>query len=164
MSLPALDPHGLLPVSPTTSHQASLQEVEALFVDEAPSHQQQRRDVWDAYVLWARRAAHHFGHGQAWLAGTFVTHLHREPSLRVAFFPSTPSMVGNAVRRGDVGLGLLTLGDLFYMFPSPGGTVETLRPVGGILDTQLGSTEHSDGWDAMWSLVGGAQGHLQLAA
>lgn len=73
-------------------------------------------------------------------------------------------MVGNAVRRGDVGLGLLTLGDLFYMFPSPGGTVETLRPVGGILDTQLGSTEHSDGWDAMWSLVGDAQGHLQLAA
>lgn len=162
--LPSLDAQGLLPTTPTPRHDGTEAEVEALFVDTAPSHKSLRRDIWDSYTLWARRASVHFGHGRAWLAGTFVTHMTREPHLRVAFFPSTPSMVGNAVRRGDVGLGLVTLGDVFYMTPSPGGSVEALRPVGGTMDSQVGSMVHSDGWDAMWSLVGDPRSHVQLAA
>jgi len=164
MALPPLDGQGLLPTTPVTRHDATMDEVEALFVDAAPSHHAQRRDVWDAYKIWARRASHHFGHGEAWLGGTFVTHMVREPDMRIAFFPSTPGMVGNAVRRGDVGLGLVTLGDVFYMSPPPGGSVEALRPVGGILDSQVGSMVHSDGWDAMWSLVGDPRSRQQLAA
>lgn len=164
MPLPPLDAHGLLPTTPTSQHSATLPEVETLFVSAAPTHKSPRQEIWNAFILWAARASHHFGHGQAWLAGTFVTHMIREPRLRVAFFPSTPSMVGNAIRRGDVGLGLVTLGDVFYMSPSPGGSVEALRPVGGMLDTQIGSAVHSDGWDAMWSLVGDPRNHVQLAA
>lgn len=164
MTLPSLDSRGLLPIAPSSRHPGTLAEVESVFVAGAPSHQIVRRDIWDAYVLWARRACHHFGHGEAWLAGSFTTHLTREPQLRVVFFPSTPSMVGNAVRRGDVGLGLLTLGDVFYMSPAPGGSVEVVRPVGGLLDTQVGSMLHSDGWDAMWSFVGDLRSHVQLAA
>ncbi|GAA0944574.1 hypothetical protein GCM10009554_38840 [Kribbella koreensis] len=130
----------------------------------APSHKALRRDLWDAYSLWERRVRQHFGHGEAWLSGTFVTHMPRQPELRVVFFPATPSMVGNAVRRGDVGLGLLTLGDVFYMSPQSGGSVETMHAVGGMMDSQVGSPAQKDGWDAMWSLVAEPRSHTQFAA
>jgi hypothetical protein len=154
MSLPALQGDGCLPVNPNARHPALPSEVERLFVTGAPSHKDLRADIWRAYELWSRRVVHHFGHGQAWLAGTFVTHLVREPFLRVAFFPTTPRMVGDAIRRGDVGLGLLTVEDVFFMSPAPGGSVELVRAVGGMIDSQVGSMSQSDGWDAMWSLLG----------
>lgn len=154
MTLPALDGNGLLPVQPVARHAATTGEVEQLFVAGARSHRSLRSDLWAAYRLWERRARHHFGHGEVWLAGTFVTHLPREPFVRAVLFPSTPSMVGNAVRRGDVGIGLLTIEDAFYMSPPPGGSLNLIRAVGGMIDTQVGSMANSDGWDAMWSLLG----------
>lgn len=153
VALPPLDAQGLLPVSPNARHAATVAEIEALFVTSATSHAALRRDVWDAYLLWERRVVSKFGHGEVWLAGTFVTNTSQSPELRTVFFPKTPSMVGNAVRSGDAGLGLLTLSDVFYMAPAPGGTIEALRSVGGIIDSQIGSSVHSDGWDAMWSVI-----------
>lgn len=119
----------------------------------APSHKRQRQTLWKAYELWADRAHHHFGRGEAWLAGTMVTHLLSEPELRVVYFPTTPSMVDTAISRGAVGLSLLTLEDLFYAVPAPGGSVKMMPPVGALLHAYVGSRTHAPAWSAMWSSV-----------
>lgn len=150
MALPALV-NGVLSMG---GHASTEAEVEALFVSGAPSQPAHRELVWTAYKLWARQAAHHFGHGEVWLAGTFVTHRHTDPHLRVVMFPATPSMVDTAKRRGDVGLSLLTLEDLFFMSPAPGGSLEAMRPVGAIMDAYIGAPAHMDAWDSMWLVIG----------
>lgn len=153
MSLPALEPSGLLPVVPAHRHRATFAEIESSFVVGASSHQALRQEIWDAFQLWCRRAVRHFGHGEVWLAGTFVTDLPNEPSLRTVHFPATPSMAGNAIRKGDVGLGLLTIEQMFYLGPGDGGSLSRVRALGGTMDSHLGSSTEQPGWDAMWTLL-----------
>jgi hypothetical protein len=147
----AFQPDGVLPVG---GHDATLVEVEDAFVIAASSHyQSQRLQLWQAFLIWRERAAHHFGHGAAWLSGTFVTTWLEDPTLRLVFFPDTPSMVDSAIKRGDVGLGLLTLEDVIYSGPGSGGHVADLKVVGGMMDAQLGQAAEHDGWSAVWSMV-----------
>jgi hypothetical protein len=153
MTLPDLVEPGVLPWQGSPRHRSTHDEILGKFVVGAPSHQQVRRRIWTAYRLWEELAAHHFGHGEIWLSGTFLTYLVQEPTLRVVLFPSTPSMVGHAKRQGSVALTLLTLEDLFFMSPAPGGTLEVSHPVGGMIDSAIGATTQSDGWDVMWSMV-----------
>ena len=150
MVLPNLQPDGVLPIG---GHAASVGEVEAMFVDTAPAFRPQRVQLWSAFLLWRDRAQHHFGHGTVWLSGSFVTHWTEVPTLRLVFFPDTPSMVDTAIKRGDVGLGLLTLEDVLYAGPGSGGHVTELRVVGGMMDAQLGQVAEHDGWSTVWSMI-----------
>ncbi|MEE3126370.1 MAG: hypothetical protein VX494_04090 [Actinomycetota bacterium] len=162
MTLPPLDGQGLLPVG---RHATDPQELHDVFVDGAPSHKSLREDLLAAYLVWSVRVHQCFGPGRVWLGDTFATHWVEDPALRVCFFPAQPIMAEKALTSGDSAMGLLTLEDVIYSTPSPGGHITQMKAVGGMLDASLGIDELATDVDLLMSLVVGRRpGRPPLAA
>lgn len=150
--IPALDDFGRLPPG---RHPAGLDEIHGKFVIDAP-HANARQRLFDALTLWIAQARNRFGSGQVWLDGGFVTHKVTEPrDIDLLFIPTNPDTAEDSLLDGG-GFELLTLQDLIFAKPEPGGHLRRHQTVGGLIDAYI--AHPSDGnahevWDRLWSSV-----------
>jgi len=155
MPIPPIDPRtGLLPAA-AGAYSATLQEIEQQFVVHAPNALQ-RADIFAALCLWVTRVRATFGTGRVWIDGGFVTHKAPPPhDVDVVFIPDDPGRVNDELLMAE-GYDLLTLQQLFFLHPAPGGTLERLQPVGGLVDAFIADPRRPDvlqSWATLWSAV-----------
>ena len=158
-------PLGCLPPAPGP-YLCTLDEVHAHFVTQAP-HSVERGRIFHALELWIARAEDALGPGRLWINGGFVTHKRVPPKdVDVAFIPSAPVAVDAAIKTGSA-FQLLTVQDLLFSHPGPGGHLQRLQPVGGLVDAFLADARISTDaeiWFDLWSSVKGLNGEIIAGA
>lgn len=154
--LPALGSDGLLPPG---RYRSTLTEIHDRFVKSAP-HRAERAEIYAAFELWRNRAVAEFGPGVLWIDGGFVTHKPTPPhDLDLAFFPADLPLAESSLLSGD-GYQLLTLQDLFFAMPRPGGWLKRVQPAVGWIDAFLARPGDADAWHNIWSAVKGPDGEI----
>jgi hypothetical protein len=152
--LPALMHDGFLPPG---RHKTSLVEIFDVFVKSAPNRLE-REAIFSAFELWRTRALEEFGTGVLWINGGFVTHKAAAPhDLDLAFFPADLPLAEASLLSGD-GYQLLTLQDLFFAMPRPGGWLRRIQPALGLIDAFLARPGDAVTWHDIWSSVKGPSG------
>ncbi|HET7689114.1 MAG TPA: hypothetical protein VFK41_01940 [Nocardioidaceae bacterium] len=154
--LPALTHDGLLPPG---RHKSTVVEVYDRFVKTAPNRSE-RDDIFSAFELWRSRALAEFGAGVLWINGGFVTHKAAAPhDLDLAFFPADLPLAEASLLSGD-GYQLLTIQDLLFAMPRPGGWLRRVQPAVGLIDAFLARPGDALTWHGIWSSVKGPTGDL----
>lgn len=146
MELPTLRA-GILPEG---IHEATLGQVRDRFVESAKNHRRDREVRFAALEVWHRRKRHVLGTGVTWVSGAFVTDLPIAPALRLVHFPDNERTAMHSLKSG-LGLPLLTVGDVLYLQPDPGGHSPRTIAVGGMVDAHLGAEGDKALWSALWS-------------
>ncbi|MBT9273618.1 hypothetical protein KMZ32_05960 [Phycicoccus sp. MAQZ13P-2] len=131
-------------------------------MQQAP-HPGLRSRIFEALRLWIDLVEDTFGPGRVWINGGFVTHKPDPPKdVDVAFLPSAPLDVDAAIKTGTA-FQLLTVQDLLFSHPAPGGHLQRLQPVGGLVDAFLADTRNPTDaqiWFDIWSSVKGPDGEI----
>lgn len=137
MPIPAVDPKtGLLPPARPGPYAATLAEVKDVFVDHAPNPIE-RQLIFGALCHWLSVAHQAFGPGLVWVNGGFVTHKAAPPhDVDLVFIPDDLDTARKSLVGGE-GYSLLTVQDMFFSIPEPGGHLVRLQPFGGLVDAFL---------------------------
>ncbi|WP_394297268.1 DUF6932 family protein [Streptomyces rimosus] len=155
--IPALTESGLLPPG---RHAATMDEIEQLFVDQAP-HAGHRRRIFRGFELYVDMVKDVLERGTFWVDGGFCSHKAAPPEdldLAVLVDPSLPLTDKDWERL----VPLFTLQGV----QAQGGPVswaKRVQPMGGLIDSFLvvaGVPEQEAVWDATWSSVKGPDGQL----
>lgn len=158
-------PLGLLPPAPGP-YVCTLDEVHEQFVAQAP-HSSARSRIFEALKLWIDVAEDTFGPGRLWINGGFVTHKPVPPKdVDVAFIPLVPLAVDAAIKTGAA-FPLLTVQDMLFSHPEPGGHLYRLQPVGGLVDAFLADARvpaDAEIWFDIWSSVKNLDGEMIVGA
>lgn len=144
--LPQLQPNGTLPPG---RHLASLRDLRLRFVDEAP-FAEHRREIFDAFEIWARVWWELLPGTRLWVNGGFVVHKSTKPKdIDVVGF-AKPSQVEALTANDQSRLeSLLTL-----IENSDGG--RRIQPMGGLVDgfyAPRAVPEKFHYWDELWSTL-----------
>ncbi len=138
-------------------------EVESAFVIGAPNGAA-RHDLFAHLRVWVDLAVQVFDSGRLWIDGGFVTHKAAPPhDVDVVLLPDNADSAMTALRHDERAYALLTLQDVFFVTPSPGGTLRRLQPVGGTMDAFLADPRDNvqmAAWHDLWSSVKGPDGHI----
>lgn len=148
MALPTLLHPGVLPPG---VHRANLDEIDKFFVAGAQNYRRDREVIMMTLRVWVRRMRQSVGTGTTWLAGTFVTDLLSQPTLKIAYFPDNTNAAVASIKTG-LGLPLFTIRDVMYMQPDPGGYAQSVRAVGGLVDAYIADQALADLWEVTWSV------------
>lgn len=105
-----------------------------------------------------------FGSGRLWIDGGFVTYKAAPPhDVDVVLLPDSADVAMTALRHDERAYALLTLQDVVFLAPAPGGTLRKLQPVGGTMDAFLANPRDSKemaAWHEIWSSVKGPDGYI----
>ena len=158
-------PLGLLPAA-QGPYVCTLDEVHEQFVTNAP-HRAVRERIFEALRLWIDLAEDVFGPGRLWINGGFVTHKPHPPKdVDIAFLPHVPLAVDAAIKTGAA-FQLLTVQDLLFSRPAPGGHLQRMQPVGGLVDAFLADVRvptDAEIWFDIWSSVKDLDGEMIVGA
>jgi hypothetical protein len=149
--LPSLTADKMLPAG---IHQASLDEVEELFVEQAP-FRDERREIWSAFQLYVGMLRKLVPSATIWVDGGFVTHKTWAPAdmdLAVLLDGShvsalTPEQLQRLTQ-------LMTLQGV--RVTSPLTAAARLQPMGGLIDAFVLEASDPHGrqfWESTWSRV-----------
>lgn len=158
------DKFGVLPASPTP-HLATLSEIRARFVDEAPEDQRERRElIADALALHVALVRRLFDEPTIWLNGGFCTHktwrVPRDADLLV-LIPSSEMPLADR----DVAIPLWTLANVTAQRGGDGPTIVTpkLHTGLGLTDAYVVRSDRAvqvERWRRRWSAVTGPDGTI----
>lgn len=140
---------------PLGRHQATLDEIEALFVTEAP-FSEQRALIFSAFTTWVTLVEQVLPVSRYWIDGGFVTHKGWAPpsdvDVTILCQENDLDALGPA-EQNRLGLLLTTPSD---------GQRPRIQPMGGLVDafvTKRGPSGNAPYWNQQWSKVRGADGN-----
>lgn len=97
----------------------------------------ERQLIFGALCHWLSVAHQAFGPGLVWVNGGFVTHKAAPPhDVDLVFIPDDLDTARKSLVGGE-GYSLLTVQDMFFSIPEPGGHLVRLQPFGGLVDAFL---------------------------
>lgn len=133
MSLPTPDREsGLLPEG---AHGSTWDELRDVFVIRAPKEQQiSRSAVCIALKAWALAAMEHLGSGTLLVSGGFVTYSEPTWAATAAYVPTDETGLARAVEDQGPYWQLVSVSDVFFSDPEPGGYLRKRTSVGGLVD------------------------------
>src|ERR1700677_1647274 len=130
---------------------ASLDEVEEMFVKQAPNPEPRLRRL-DALSLHAGLLYEAGGPAPIWISGGFISHRADViPGIDVVYLCSDTDHLRRMLDHDDI-YQLLTLRTVFAESPAMGSNDE-LRPVGGLVNAYLPSPLRQTYWATQWSMI-----------
>ncbi|TWX36241.1 hypothetical protein ES689_12620 [Frigoribacterium sp. ACAM 257] len=138
-------PYGLLPAG---RHACTVDELEQHFVVSAP-FPDERRQIFDAFRVWARAVGDLLPGARCWVDGGFVTHKTWAAPRDVDVVVFTTAEVLDALPESDQQL-------LMSMMTQHSSGIARVQPMAGLVDGFLGLRDDADRtiyWRNLWSGV-----------
>lgn len=154
MDISSLNADGLLPAG---IHQAEPDDLLA-FADPSMGDAVLRRAVALALQAWMSMARRGFGPGVCWIGGGFVCSSEPSDTAIVAWHPNDSRAALDALERGT-GVDLLSLTNVIYSYPDPGGGLVDRWPVSALVDAHLMDRTTAGAFRSVLSRSLGRDGH-----